>query len=99
MKVGINGIPPVASRDGAVEEVVKDGYNGWLFGEDRGKLLPLDSPELEKEYDEFKRKVEEALDDLSNGSYWQVAYNAYKTFGDILPLPAPEGAPRLSTAA
>jgi starch phosphorylase len=82
MKAGINGIPPVASRDGAVEEVVKDGYNGWLFGEDRRKLLPLDSPELEREYDEFKRKVEEALDALSNGSYWQVAYNAYRTFGE-----------------
>ena len=62
-------------------------------------MLPLDSPELEKEYDEFKRKVEEALDALSNGSYWQVAYNAYRTLGDILPLPAPEGAPRRSTAA
>ncbi|MEM3326051.1 MAG: glycogen/starch/alpha-glucan phosphorylase [Thermoproteus sp.] len=83
MKAGINGIPPVASKDGAVEEVVRDRYNGWLFGEDRRQLLPLDSPDIDsKEYEEFKRKVEEALDALSDGSYWTVAYNAYRTFSE-----------------
>jgi hypothetical protein len=41
MKADINGIPPVASKDGAVEEVVKDSYDSWLFGEDRGKSSTL----------------------------------------------------------
>jgi starch phosphorylase len=81
MKAGINGIPPVASRDGAVEEVVRDGYNGWLFGEDRRELLPPDTREVnDGEYEEFRRKVEEALDALADGTYWQIALNAYKTF-------------------
>jgi starch phosphorylase len=83
MKAGVNGVPSVASRDGAVTEVVKDGYNGWLFGEDRDRLLPLDSPDIDRrEYDEFRKKVEEALDAYHSGRYWEVAYNAYRTFRD-----------------
>ncbi len=83
MKAGINGIPPVASRDGAVGEVVRDRFNGWLFGEDRRRLLPPDTAEIdEREYKEFKRKVEEALDALADGSYWQIAFNAYRTFSE-----------------
>ena len=81
MKAGINGVPSVASRDGAVVEAVRDGYNGWLFGEDRPVLLPLDSRDVdEREYAEFKKKVEEALNSYYGGEYWQVAYNAYVTF-------------------
>lgn len=81
MKAGVNGVPSVASRDGAVAEVVRDGYNGWLFGEDRRKLLPPDSQDVNsREYQEFKNKVEEALDALANGKYWAVALNALKTF-------------------
>lgn len=57
MKAGVNGVPSVASRDGAVVEIVKDGVNGWLFGEDRDRLLPLDSPDIEsREYTEFRKK-------------------------------------------
>ncbi len=81
MKAGINGVPSVASRDGAVVEAVVDGQNGWLFGEDRDRLLPLDSAEIdEREYREFRRKVEEALDAYASGRYWDVAFNAYLTF-------------------
>lgn len=81
MKAGINGIPSVASRDGAVVEVVRDRYNGWLFGEDRTELVSPDTPDIdEREYAEFKQKVNEALDALADGSYWEVAFNAYKTF-------------------
>ncbi|MEZ0319975.1 MAG: glycogen/starch/alpha-glucan phosphorylase [Pyrobaculum sp.] len=81
MKAGINGVPSVASRDGAVVEAVVDGHNGWLFGEDRDRLLPLDSREVdEKEYAEFRRKVEAAIDAYNSGEYWNVAFNAYATF-------------------
>lgn len=81
MKAGINGVPSVASRDGAVIEVVEDGRNGWLFGGNRERLLPLDSPDIDQnEYREFRQKVEEALDAYSSGRYWEIAYNAYVTF-------------------
>ncbi|MEM4492803.1 MAG: glycogen/starch/alpha-glucan phosphorylase [Pyrobaculum sp.] len=81
MKAGINGVPSIASRDGAVTELVKDGHNGWLFGEDRDRLLPLETPEIdEREYREFRHKVEEALNAYTSGRYWEVAYNAYRTF-------------------
>ncbi|MFN3803683.1 MAG: glycogen/starch/alpha-glucan phosphorylase [Pyrobaculum sp.] len=81
MKAGINGVPSVASRDGAVVEVVRDGANGWLFGEDREKLMPLDDVEVDsREYREFRDKVIKAIGAYLDGSYWQVAYSAYRTF-------------------
>jgi len=87
MKAGINGVPSVSSRDGAVTEVVKDGVNGWLFGEERDKLLPLDSPDIEqREYQEFRRKIEETLDAYYGGRYWEVAYNAYRTFREYFSM-------------
>lgn len=73
MKAGINGVPSVASRDGAVPEIIKDGYNGWLYGVDRDELLPLTS--YDHEYEEFKRKVREALN-----NYYEVGYNAFRSF-------------------
>jgi len=87
MKAGINGVPSVASRDGAAVEAIRDGFNGWLFGDNRDVLLPLDSPEVElREYDDFKRKVEEALDAYSSSRYWEVAYNAYATFREYFSM-------------
>jgi starch phosphorylase len=70
-----------------VTEVVKDGYNGWLFGEDRYRLLPLDSPDIDqREYQEFRRKVEEALDAYYGGRYWEVVYNTYRTFREYFSM-------------
>ena len=34
MKALVNGIPVLSSRDGGVIEIVEDGVNGRLFGED-----------------------------------------------------------------
>ncbi|MGB9704330.1 MAG: glycosyltransferase, partial [Pyrobaculum sp.] len=87
MKAGVNGVPSVASRNGAVPEAVKDGWNGWLFGEDRDRLLPLDSAEIDqREYGEFRRKVEEALDAYASGRYWEVAFNTYRSFREIFSM-------------
>ncbi|BFH73056.1 glycosyltransferase [Sulfurisphaera javensis] len=76
MKAGINGVPSVASRDGAVPEIIRDGYNGWLYGEDRDELLPLTS--YDHEYEEFKKKIKEALN-----NYYEIGYNAYLTFSEF----------------
>jgi len=73
MKAGINGVPSVASRDGAVPEIIKDGYNGWLYGPDRDELFPVVT--YAHEYEEFVRKVKQALN-----SYYEVGYNTYLTF-------------------
>ncbi|MCH4816673.1 MAG: glycosyltransferase [Saccharolobus sp.] len=75
MKAGINGVPSIASRDGAVPEIINDGYNGWLFGEDRETLLPLNVYDDNREYEEFLKKVKLAL-----SQFYEVGYNAYKTF-------------------
>ena len=76
MKAGVNGVPSVASRDGAVPEIIKDGYNGWLFGEDRDELLPIVG--FDHEYEEFAKKVKQALN-----NYYEVGYNAYLTFSEF----------------
>lgn len=87
MKAGVNGIPSVASRDGAVVEVVRDGVNGWLFGEDRDRLLPLDLHDVEsREYSEFRKKVAEAIDAYNSGKYWEVAYRAYVDFAEYFSM-------------
>ncbi|WP_338602615.1 glycosyltransferase [Sulfolobus tengchongensis] len=75
MKAGINGVPSVASRDGAVPEIIRDGYNGWLYGEDVDKTLPINLYDNNKEYEEFLRKVKQALNE-----YHRVGYNAYQSF-------------------
>lgn len=75
MKAGINGVPSVASRDGAVPEIIIDGYNGWLYGDDREELLPPDT--FDHEYYEFLKKIKEALD-----KFYEIGYNAYITFSN-----------------
>ncbi len=34
MKAGVNGVPSISSRDGGALELIVDGVNGWLFGND-----------------------------------------------------------------
>ena len=38
--------------DGAVPEVIRDGYNGWLFGENRFELV--DPTHVDHEYVHLK---------------------------------------------
>lgn len=85
MKSSINGVPTVASRDGAVIELIKDGVNGWLFGEDIRLLIDLNDPVAleinEKDYVEFRKRVEYVLDLFNNDRerFYQVALNAINT--------------------
>lgn len=86
MKAGINGVPTLASRDGAAIEFIIDDVNGWLFGKDIRDLIDYNSDVAhkinEEEYEEFKKKVL-YIYDLKNGNsekYYQVCLNALRTF-------------------
>lgn len=39
MKAGMNGVPTISSRDGGALEMIEDGVNGWMFGEDLRDLV------------------------------------------------------------
>ncbi|WP_069806710.1 glycogen/starch/alpha-glucan phosphorylase [Vulcanisaeta thermophila] len=67
MKAAINGVPSIASRDGAAVELIVDGVNGWLFGEDVRELIDMNndprSKEIdEREYEEFKARFAQVYD-------------------------------------
>mgnify|MGYP000353685477 FL=1 len=86
MKAGINGVPTLASRDGAAIEFIIDDVNGWLFGEDLRELIdyhidPKAEEINEKEYEEFKKKVEYIYDMKENDpeKYYQVSLNVLRT--------------------
>ncbi len=85
MKALINGVPVLSSKDGGVIEVVEDGVNGWLFGEDIRDFINIyNDPRAqnidEKDYEEFKNKLFKIIDLYNNDreKYWEIAYNAIK---------------------
>jgi len=86
MKAGVNGVPTLASRDGAAIEFIVDDVNGWLFGEDLRELIdynvdPKAEEINEKEYEELKKKVEYVYDirDSDPEKYYQISLNAIRT--------------------
>ncbi len=67
MKAAINGVPSIASRDGAATELITDGVNGWLFGSDIRELIdpggdPRSKEIDEREYAEFKARFAQVYD-------------------------------------
>jgi starch phosphorylase len=87
MKAGINGTPTLASRDGAVLEMIKDGYNGWLFGKDISEFIDIyTNPKAgevdEEEYEEFSKKLSEVISMYLNEpeKYLKISVNTAKTF-------------------
>jgi len=86
MKAGLNGVPTLASRDGAVIEFVIDNVNGWLFGEDLRDLIDMHDPRAnkinEREYSEFEKRLLDIHDMYHNEPerYYQVSLNALRTF-------------------
>jgi len=87
MKAGINGTPTLASRDGAVLEMIKDGYNGWLFGKDISEFIDIyTNPKAdevdEEEYGEFSKKLSEVISIYHDEpkKYLRISANAAKTF-------------------
>jgi starch phosphorylase len=87
MKAGINGVPTLSSRDGGAIEIIKDGYNGWLFGRDIRDFINIYTSKLteqinSEEYTEFKEKFS-SIHELFNSQYdkyLEISLNAIKTF-------------------
>lgn len=83
MKSMAAGVPVLASRDGGVLELIEDGVNGWLFGQDLRYLIPYDSVEAaeinERDYKEFSRKLEAAIGLYGSEEYVRISMNASKT--------------------
>ncbi|MEM4815292.1 MAG: glycogen/starch/alpha-glucan phosphorylase [Ignisphaera sp.] len=87
MKAGVNGVPTLSSRDGASLELIEDGVNGWLFGEELKEFIDIErnarASELdEKDYRDFLKKLLDIIDlyNSDRGKFTEVAYRAYKTF-------------------
>ncbi len=88
MKAGMNGVPTLASRDGATPELIKDGMNGWFFGNDIRECIDLvgdynRADQINKvEYKEMKEKFLEIIALRKNypDKYAQVMIDALKSF-------------------
>ena len=93
MKALINGIPVVSSRDGGAIEIIRDGYNGWLFGDDLRDFINIyEDPRAAlidaRDYEEFKFKLLRAIDIYINkkDEYWEAALNAHKTSLELVDI-------------
>ncbi|MEM3856856.1 MAG: glycogen/starch/alpha-glucan phosphorylase, partial [Saccharolobus sp.] len=86
MKAGVNGVPTLASRDGGVIEIIKDEFNGWLFGNNLYNLVDLYSEEArridEEDYRDFKNKFLKIVElyNKDREKYTQIMINALNTF-------------------
>ncbi|MEM1933863.1 MAG: glycosyltransferase [Desulfurococcaceae archaeon] len=86
MKALVNGTPVLASRDGGVLEIINDGFNGWLFGENIVELINIytdkRAEEIDsKDYAEFSSKLKNAVKLYYNDreKYWEICMNALKS--------------------
>ncbi|MGC9071769.1 MAG: glycogen/starch/alpha-glucan phosphorylase [Acidilobus sp.] len=84
MKSLVNGVPVISSRDGAAVEIIQDGVNGWLFGEDLRELVniytdPRAAEIDERDYSEFAKLLTEAINAYASDDYKRMALNAIKT--------------------
>ena len=83
MKSLANGVPVLSSRDGGVIELVQDGFNGWLFGEDIRDFIniyvdPRAGEIDEKDYEEFEKKLLGFIDlyNSDREKYYEIGFNA-----------------------
>ncbi len=86
MKAGANGVPILSSRDGGVIEIVEDGVNGWLFGDDIRDFINIYTDPRAREiddrdYKEFSMKLIDAIKLYYDkpDKYWEISLNAAKT--------------------
>ncbi len=92
MKAGANGVPTLSSRDGASLELIVDGVNGWFFGKELTEFIDIESEEArridEEDYRDFVKKLEYIIDlyERDKTKYYEIAYNAYKTFTPVVDI-------------
>ncbi|MEM1533040.1 MAG: glycogen/starch/alpha-glucan phosphorylase [Desulfurococcaceae archaeon] len=87
MKAGVNATPTLSSRDGGALELINDGSNGWLFGENLSEFIDIyNDPRAvkidEMDYSEFSHKLTKLIEiyDSDKWKFIEVAVNALKTF-------------------
>ncbi|MCS7111488.1 MAG: glycogen/starch/alpha-glucan phosphorylase [Ignisphaera sp.] len=87
MKAGVNGVPTLSSRDGASLELIEDGVNGWLFGEELNEFIDIErdtrASEIDgKDYRDFVKKLLNIVNlyNSDREKFMEIAYSAYKTF-------------------
>jgi starch phosphorylase len=86
MKSAINGTPSLASRDGGALELIVNGVNGWLFGEDIREPVDLGSKDAqeinEREYSELKEKLLKIYSTFRDEpeTFYDVSLSAIRSF-------------------
>lgn len=86
MKSGVNGVPTIASRDGAALEMITDGKNGWLFGTEMRYPIDLYSQAAaeidQRDYRDLYERIKRVLDlyERDHEGYVDVMINALRTF-------------------
>lgn len=85
MKSLANGVPVIGSKDGGALELIKQGENGWLFGQDLRELINFytdpNAKEIdEKDFEEFSKYLENAIKIYGSDEYKQMELNALKTY-------------------
>jgi len=86
MKAGINGTPTLSSKDGASLELIKDGYNGWFFGEELRELVLPGSPRAwevdSHDYEAFSNKLKMIIEmwNKDKDKFYEIALNAILSF-------------------
>ncbi len=86
MKAAINGTPTISSRDGGVIELIVDGVNGWLFGQDLREFIDFNNFRVNEinnmEYSEFRDKVCKVYEMYFNDpqGFYRVSLNALRSF-------------------
>ena len=86
MKAGVNGIPTLASKDGAAIEIIRDGFNGWFFGSDIDYPIDLYSSSAseidQRDYKDLFNRYQEIISLYYNNldQYINIMINALETF-------------------
>ncbi|MGC9009769.1 MAG: glycogen/starch/alpha-glucan phosphorylase [Sulfolobales archaeon] len=86
MKAGVNGVPTLASRDGAALEIIRDGFNGWFFGSDIDYPIDLYSSSAseidQRDYKDLYERYKEIVSLYYNNKdqYINIMINTLETF-------------------
>ncbi|AHC50794.1 glycosyl transferase family 1 [Sulfolobus acidocaldarius SUSAZ] len=87
MKAGINGVPTLSSKDGGTLEIIKDGYNGYFFGDDIREFVDIyNSPRAKdidnRDYVDFVNKFLYIISKAESDRDWfkNLSENTFSSF-------------------